>query len=53
MITTIIFDFGDIFINLEKQRCASQFEKLDISLTNRLILTQNELYEKGEISENF
>jgi HAD superfamily hydrolase (TIGR01509 family) len=51
MITTIIFDFGDIFINLEKQRCASQFEELGISLSNQAILSQNDLYEKGEISE--
>jgi putative hydrolase of the HAD superfamily len=51
MITTIIFDFGDIFINLEKQKCASQFEELGISLTNPLIIEQNDLYEKGAISE--
>jgi putative hydrolase of the HAD superfamily len=51
MITTIIFDFGDIFINLEKQRSVSQFKELGISLSNPLIQSQNDLYEKGEITE--
>jgi putative hydrolase of the HAD superfamily len=30
MINTIIFDFGDIFINLEKQASIDEFKKLGL-----------------------
>lgn len=51
MIDTIIFDFGDIFINLEKQRCKKAFHNLGLPHLNPDLLSQNNLYEKGMIDE--
>lgn len=51
MINTIIFDFGDIFINLEKQASNDAFIKIGLTMPNQEITTKNELYEKGKISE--
>jgi putative hydrolase of the HAD superfamily len=52
MITTILFDFGDIFINLEKEASKKAFEKLGLYNSNPELLEKNELFEKGKISEN-
>lgn len=51
MITAIIFDFGDIFINLEKEAQVAAFKKLgtDASLSDKIRI-QNDLFEKGKIS---
>ena len=51
MINTIIFDFGDIFINLEKQAQLDAFKKLGLNSPNEDLLAQNDLFEKGEITE--
>lgn len=51
MINTIIFDFGDIFINLDKQASFDAFTKLGLTMPNQEITAKNELYEKGKISE--
>jgi putative hydrolase of the HAD superfamily len=51
MINTIIFDFGDIFINLEKQAQLDAFKKLGLNGPNEELLAQNDLFEKGKISE--
>ena len=51
MINTIIFDFGDIFINLEKEASIEEFKKLGLYGPNEDLLTQNDLFEKGKISE--
>ena len=51
MIDTIIFDFGDVFINLEKERCEKAFLKLGLPKFNDAIMFQNDLYEKGLIDE--
>jgi len=52
MITTILFDFGDIFVNLEKEASKKAFEKLGLYNSNPELLEKNELFEKGKISEN-
>ena len=51
MINTIIFDFGDIFINLEKQAAIDEFKKLGLDGPNDHLLELNTLFEKGQISE--
>ena len=51
MITTIIFDFGDIFLNLEKEAQVEAFKKLGLSGPNEELIAQNDLFEKGKLSE--
>ncbi len=54
MITTIIFDFGDIFINLEKEAQVEAFKKIGLPNPNEDLIKQNDLFEKGEITaQNF
>jgi len=49
MIKTIIFDFGGVFINLNKEATSIELERLGlISLSDNMI-EQNDLYEKGVI----
>ena len=52
MINTIIFDFGDIFLNLEKDASVNAFKKIGLPTLNEEILSKNDLFEKGKISEN-
>lgn len=52
MINAIIFDFGDIFINLEKERSLEAFRKLGLNGPNPTLLEKNDLFEKGKISES-
>jgi len=52
MINTIIFDFGDIFINLEKDKALAEFEKLGLSGPNNELLEANEMFERGQIRED-
>ena len=51
MINTIIFDFGDVFINLNKKETENEFRKLGLKSLNPEILKANDLFEKGELSE--
>lgn len=54
MIDTIIFDFGDIFINLDKQATVNALKKLGLSQWNEDLNQLNLKFEKGQISrENF
>ncbi|MFI0492432.1 HAD hydrolase-like protein, partial [Flavobacterium sp.] len=54
MINTIIFDFGDIFINLDKQATINGLKKLGLSEWNEDLSQLNVQFEKGLISrENF
>jgi FMN phosphatase YigB (HAD superfamily) len=54
MIDTIIFDFGDIFINLDKQGTIDSFKKLGLSEWTEDLNQLNLSFEKGQISrENF
>jgi len=51
MINSIIFDFGDVFINLEKEKSIEEFKKLGLEGPNEVLLTQNDLFEKGQITD--
>ena len=54
MIDTIIFDFGDIFINLDKQATIDGLERLGLSSWNEDLDQLNISFEKGQISrDNF
>ncbi|WP_202701052.1 HAD family phosphatase [Flavobacterium sp. UGB4466] len=50
MIDTIIFDFGDIFINLDKQATISGLQKLGLKEWNAELDQLNLLFETGDIS---
>ena len=52
MINTIIFDFGDIFINLNKEESHEAFKKLGLYGLNEKLLALNDEFEKGKISES-
>jgi glucose-1-phosphatase len=52
MINTIIFDFGDIFINLDYKKSKEAFLKLGLKEWSEDLKAQNQLFEKGKISEN-
>jgi putative hydrolase of the HAD superfamily len=52
MINTIIFDFGDIFINLNKEESLAAFKKLGLDGPNEKLLALNDEFEKGKISES-
>lgn len=49
MIKTLIFDFGDIFINLDKQAPEKEMLKFNFSFSEKH-LSINQKYEKGLIS---
>ena len=51
MINTIIFDFGDVFINLRKEHSIEEFKKLGLDGPNEDLLAHNDLFEKGKITE--
>jgi len=51
MINAIIFDFGDIFINLEKEVQIEEFKKLGLAGPNEELVASNDLFEKGKINE--
>lgn len=52
MIDTIIFDFGDIFINLDKQATIEGLERLGLSFWNEDLDRLNISFEKGQISRD-
>ena len=52
MIKNIIFDFGDIFINLNKEATFVELEKLGINNFSDEMMAVVYQYEKGEISTN-
>lgn len=52
MIDTIIFDFGDIFINLDKQATVDGLRNLGLSTWNEELDRLNISFEKGEISKD-
>lgn len=47
MIKTIIFDFGDVFINLDKPATLRELKKLNIEALPQDLLKINEQYEMG------
>ena len=50
MINTIIFDFGDIFINLDKQATIDGLQKLGLTQWNQDLDKLNQQFEMGLIS---
>ncbi len=50
MIKNYIFDFGDVFINLDKPATARELLKLGKSTFNKEMITKNNQYEKGLLS---
>lgn len=50
MIKNIIFDFGDVFLDLDKAATKRELEQLEISGFSEEMLQQNMEYEKGLIS---
>jgi len=50
MIKTIIFDFGDVFIDLDKEKPYLEMEKLGITSFSEEMIATNKLYETGRIS---
>ncbi|MBZ9730519.1 HAD family phosphatase [Salegentibacter sp. JZCK2] len=50
MIKTIIFDFGDVFINLDKPATMREMGKYEIAELSENLLNINQQYEKGLIS---
>ncbi len=52
MIDTIIFDFGDIFINLDKKATIDGLERLGLSSWNKDLDRLNISFEKGQISRD-
>lgn len=54
MIKTIIFDFGDVFVNLDKPATLREMTRHNINEFPEHIQKKNKCYEKGEItSEEF
>ena len=51
MINTIIFDFGDIFIDLNPEKAKEAFAKLGLNDWNDDLKAQNSLFEIGKLSE--
>ena len=52
MIKTIIFDFGDVFINLDKPATMREMNKYEIEELSESLLEINQQYEKGLISSS-
>ena len=50
MIKNIIFDFGDIFINLDKEATYKEMAKLGVSNISEEMIAVYHQYEKGLIS---
>ncbi len=48
MIKNLLFDFGDIFINLDKTAVYAELKKLGCTATEEEILELNEVYEIGD-----
>ncbi len=51
MINTIIFDFGDVFINLDKNASLAALQKLGLPSWTDEIDQINQKFEKGKLSE--
>jgi glucose-1-phosphatase len=51
MINTIIFDFGDVFINLDKEASLQELKKLGLTSWNHELEELNKNFERGKVSE--
>lgn len=52
MINTIIFDFGDVFVNLNKETSVEAFKKLGLENPNDELIELNSRFEVGQITED-
>lgn len=52
MIETIIFDFGDVFINLKKSKLEKKLKKIGLTEWNEDLKNLNEGYETGKYRES-
>lgn len=50
MIKTIIFDFGDVFLDLDKAATYKELEKMEIKALPENFILKNQQYEKGLIT---
>ncbi len=50
MIKNLIFDFGDVFIDLDRKRAEMELQKLGMNILNNEMIQVNNTYEKGQIS---
>lgn len=51
MINTLIFDFGDVFINLDKTAIGKHMERLGLNTVTPAMELHNQAYEQGQISD--
>ncbi|MGH2665853.1 HAD family hydrolase [Flavobacterium sp.] len=51
MINTIIFDFGDVFINLDKEASLNALKKLGLNSWNGELEQLNQDFERGKLNE--
>ena len=51
MINTIIFDFGDVFINLDRQASLNALKKLGLHSWNDELEHLNQEFERGKLTE--
>lgn len=51
MINTILFDFGDVFVNLDKDASAQEFKKLGLECPTEELQKLNFDFEVGKITE--
>ena len=51
MINSIIFDFGDVFVNLDKEGSINEFKRLGLHGPNKELLAMNDRFEKGTCTE--
>ncbi len=51
MINTIIFDFGDVFLNLKRDHAAQAFEELGLDIKDGEVQRLNFAFESGKITE--
>lgn len=51
MISSIIFDFGDVFVNLDKEGSINDFKNLGLNGPNEELLAMNDRFEKGTCTE--
>jgi len=52
MIKNIIFDFGDVFIDLDRNRAEEEMQKLGMKTFNEEMIQMNNAYEKGQLSSS-
>ena len=51
MINTIIFDFGDVFINLDREASLTALKKLGLHSWNEELENLNQEFERGKLTE--